>query len=221
LSGPDRYQRFPVEVDIIELLPDLEYRVLYGGQGDLWADFIEMTPIEVMVPVAIYEAKSLSSDYAASAAASDALCRDLQRGNGEPARAATPSMEHPPGKNALIYGPYARLIPGKYRARFSLKDGRPLAEGGDLGGTERNSILDDDTVARVATLEVLANGRTLASREITGTDFQTAGEYQPLDVDFAAGEPLRDVEYRVLYAGNGTLCVDRVSVSYLYGLEDK
>jgi uncharacterized membrane protein len=212
LAGPDRYQRFPVEVDVKDLLPDLEYRILYGGQGDLWADFIEVTPIEVALPAADYEAERLPSDYPASAAGGD------EQASGGQARVATPSMEHPAGKNALIYGPYARLIPGHYRARFSLKVEDPVQ------GVNRS-----DVAYLVATLQVLANGRTLASRDIAAMDFQAARSYQLFDVEFAADEPLTDVEYRVLYgstaggqgsypsADNETLWVDRVSVFYLYG----
>ena len=137
-----------------------------------------------------YEAEDLSSDLDAPAVA------DPQASRGQ-ARIATPASIRPDGKTALVFGPYADLPPGKYRAEFILK-------------TDRT-----DRAERVATVDVFTHkdGYPRATREILGTDFAAADRYQPFAIEFESDKPLEDLEYRVQYGGVGTLGLDAVRVT--------
>ena len=129
-----------------------------------------------------YEAEDLKSDLDAPAVP------DGQASRGQ-ARLATPaSAARADGKTALVFGPYADLPPGKYRAEFILK-------------TDRT-----DRAERVATVDVFTHkdGYPRATREILGTDFATADRYQPFAIEFESDKPLEDLEFRVQYGGVGT-----------------
>ena len=137
-----------------------------------------------------YEAEDLSSDLDAPAVP------DPQASRGK-ARIATPASLRGDGKTALGFGPYTDLPPGKYRAEFMLK-------------TDRN-----DRSERVATVDVFTHndGYPRAEREILGTDFAAANRYQPFAIEFESDKPLEDLEFRVQYAGVGTLGLDAVQVT--------
>jgi hypothetical protein len=137
-----------------------------------------------------YEAEEMSSDLDAPAVA------DPQASRGQ-ARIATPASIGPDGKTALVFGPYADLPPGKYRAEFILK-------------TDRT-----DRAERVATVDVFTHkdGYARATREIPGTDFAAPDRYQPFAIEFESDKPLEDLEYRVQYGGVGTLGLDAVRVT--------
>ncbi|MCU0500673.1 MAG: DUF2079 domain-containing protein [Anaerolineae bacterium] len=137
-----------------------------------------------------YEAEEMSSDLDAPAVA------DPQASRGQ-ARMATPASIGPDGKTALVFGPYADLPPGKYRAEFILK-------------TDRT-----DRAERVATVDVFTHkdGYARATREIPGTDFAAPDRYQPFAIEFESDKPLEDLEYRVQYGGVGTLGLDAVRVT--------
>jgi hypothetical protein len=137
-----------------------------------------------------YEAEDMSSDLDAAAGP------DPQASRGQ-ARLATPASLRGDGKTALVFGPYADLPPGKYRAEFILKTDRA------------------DRTDRVATVDVFTHkdGYPRATREILGTDFQAANRYQPFAIEFESDKPLEDLEFRVQYGGVGTLGLDAVQVT--------
>jgi hypothetical protein len=137
-----------------------------------------------------YEAEDLKSDLDAPAVP------DPQASRGQ-ARLATPASLRGDGKTALVFGPYADLPPGKYRAEFILK-------------TDRT-----DRAERVATVDVFTHkdGYPRATREILGTDFAAADRYQPFAIEFESDKPLEDLEFRVQYGGVGTLGLDAVQVT--------
>ena len=127
-----------------------------------------------------YEAEDLKSDLDAPAVP------DGQASRGQ-ARIATPASLRGDGKTALVFGPYADLPPGKYRAEFILK-------------TDRT-----DRAEQVATVDVFTHkdGYPRATREILGTDFAAADRYQPFAIEFESDKPLEDLEFRVQYGGRG------------------
>jgi uncharacterized membrane protein len=137
-----------------------------------------------------YEAEDLKSDLDAP------VVPDPQASRGQ-ARIATPASLRGDGKTALVFGPYADLPPGKYRAEFILK-------------TDRT-----DRTERVATIDVFTHkdGYPRAEREILGTDFAAANRYQPFAIEFESDKPLEDLEFRVQYSGVGTLGLDAVQVT--------
>lgn len=104
------------------------------------------------------------------------------------------------GRNAAIYGPYASLLPGKYRVTYRLKLDTPSL-----------------TQGRVATADVFstAMGGALAGRDISVGDFAVPGEYQDFTLDVEIPQALDDVEYRVLYDGPERLWIDAVEVTPL------
>jgi hypothetical protein len=97
----------------------------------------------------------------------------------------------------LAFGTLPAYPTGSYVAGFRLKlDGAPPPGG-------------------VAVVDVSADrGRTvLARREIAGTEFRRRGAYEEFDVAWSIDAPTR-VEFRIYYAGRGTLAADRVYVSF-------
>jgi hypothetical protein len=99
----------------------------------------------------------------------------------------------------LLFGPYAQMQPGRYRATYRLN----LAESGLAG--------------RVATIDIFSHvvGGPLAAADLYAGDFGDPGQYQDFVVAFEIREPLSAVEFRVLHSGLGTLATDGVHVEYV------
>ncbi len=136
-----------------------------------------------------FEAEDLPGNYGRRNLADPAA-------SGGQARVGQPDLPHEAGKNALVYGPYDTLSPGKYRVIFWLKLAGPPAAG------------------KVATLDVFSNtaGGELAATDVTAADFKPGGQYQPFAVDLETGQTWTDLEYRVVYENKGQLWVDRVEI---------
>lgn len=100
---------------------------------------------------------------------------------------------------ALLFGPYVKMQPGRYRVTYRLK------------------LVESSLVGRVATIDVFSHtaGGPLAGAELDAVRFLKPGEYQDFHVEFELKEPLPDVEYRVLHSGLGTLAADIVRVTFL------
>ena len=95
-----QYQNFVLDLNLQQEYNDLEFRVLYKGLGDLWADAIDVVPIKVAAPVL------------------DAPV---------PVQPAGPNGASS-GRVLAQTDPEA-LIPGMYRAEFSLtSDGQPVGK---------------------------------------------------------------------------------------------
>lgn len=137
-----------------------------------------------------YEAEDLASDLGAALA-------DRQASAGA-ARIVTPASPRVEGRSALAYGPYTDLPPGKYRVAYALK-------------TDRVGV--DERVATVDVFTHRDGGPPRAMREITGREFDTADRYQVFDLEFESDKPLEDLEFRVFYAGQGTLGLDVIRVT--------
>ena len=90
---------------------------------------------------------------------------------------------------ALRYGPYQRLAAGTYRIRFDVR-----AEG--------EGVNDFGTVDVVA-----AGGKVLASAQVT------AAGAQQVTLAFSARDMMRDVEFRVISSGNGTITFYQAELS--------
>lgn len=182
----DDYEGISVDVEIPRALDDVEYRVLYSGPERLWADRIEVTPLQAVIPIATYEAERLPGD---SQIVSDA------QASREAARAAEGATV---GK-AMVYGPYASLIPGRYRVTFALR------------------LVESAPAGRVATVDVYSStaGGPLAARDIEASEFAGSEGYQEFTLDFEVPWALGDVEYRLVARGSAHLMADRVQVSYL------
>jgi hypothetical protein len=140
-----------------------------------------------------FEAEGLSSDFNSSQSP------DIQASDGS-ARVVDRSTSHAEGKNAAIYGPYASLLPGRYRVSYRLKLDTPSSRRGPLASVDVFST---------------ALGGALAGQEVLVEDFIAPGQYQDFVFDLEIGKPLDDVEYRVLYDGPERLWVDAVEVTPL------
>ena len=112
---------------------------------------------------------------------------------------ALPGIHVDGGKEGLVYGPYASLLPGAYRVTYRLKH-----DGSVTPGT-------------IATLDVFSNsaGGALASRDVQTSDFSAEGHYQDLILDLETQQRYDDLEFRVLYKGLGTLAADTIRVTPL------
>jgi len=138
-----------------------------------------------------YEAEDLFGDLA------DTSVADAEASGGK-ARVASPAMRRADGKAGLVFGPYTDLPPGKFRVEYRLKtDTAPRDE-------------------RLATLDVFTfrdGGLPRAAREIRGTEFGAVNQYQTFDLEFESDQSLEDVEFRVQYAGRGTLWLDYIYIT--------
>ncbi len=140
-----------------------------------------------------YEAEMLGSDLEAAVVADPAA-------SGGRARLATPTSWREDGKAALAFGPYTDLPAGRYRVEYVLRSDRS-------GQSER-----------VATVDVFTHhdgGIPRAAREITGSEFAASDTYQRFALEFETDRPLADLEFRVMYAGLGTLSLDAIIVTPL------
>jgi hypothetical protein len=139
------------------------------------------------------EAEDLSSDFVFSMAPDD-------QASGGHARVVAASPPHADGKNALTFGPYASLLPGKYRVSYRLKLDTPSSRQG-----------------QIATIDVFSTalGGALAGQDIKIQDLETPGQYESFTLDVEIPEALDDVEYRVLYDGPEKLWADAVDVTPL------
>jgi uncharacterized membrane protein len=183
----EQYVGMPVDLELRESWPDLEYRILYHGMGTLSADRVRLLPVAVALPAGRFEAEDASGDPAFDVIEDESASGGKARYSG---REAAPS--------SIIEIAVGGLLPGAYRADFILKSAS--GEASD----------------RVATLDVLSEGNAIASRELTTGDFAATGSYESLGVEFGADRPLFDVVLRVRAAGGRELWADAVEVVYKY-----
>jgi uncharacterized membrane protein len=139
------------------------------------------------------EAESLPSDFTGPSEQDNAA-------SGGQARVADWALPHLEARSAAVYGPYASLLPGKYRVSFRLK----LEPGSARHG-------------KVATVDIFSTtmGGALAGQNIAVQDFASPGRYQDFSVEVEIPKTLDDLEYRVLYAGPERLWVDVVEITPL------
>jgi len=140
----------------------------------------------------------LTARFEAEALPGDLKAPDLpSQGTSEGvARRITPDLVNASGRTAIVFGPYARLYPGKYRVNFLMKvEGNPGS--GPLATVDVFSHLD---------------GYPRAVREVTAADFARPGEYQPIALEFDLGQTLDDVEFRAMYGGSGEVWLDAIEV---------
>jgi uncharacterized membrane protein len=189
-AAPGQWQAFNLEVEIPRAMDDLEYRVLYTGPEKLLVDSVEIIPMQATIPVASYEAEELPGN-------SDVVTDSVASNSG--ARSGSSSPHVSGGSEALVFGPFARLIPGKYRAIYALR----LPEEGLSGPAA--SI---DVFSKTA-------GGPLAVREIDASAFKDPTNYERFTLDFETRQPWTDLEFRVFPSGDGSVLVDNIQVSYL------
>jgi len=139
------------------------------------------------------EAEDLLSDFTSPPA------QDGQASGGR-ARVADGSLPHAEGRSAATYGPYAALLPGKYRVSYRLKLDGPSSRQGQLAAVDVFST---------------AMGGALAGQSILVQDFVASGQYQDFSMDVEIPRALEDVEYRALYNGPERLWVDSVEITPL------
>jgi uncharacterized membrane protein len=139
-----------------------------------------------------YEAENQPGDYGRHNQADPSA-------SGGMARVGRPDLPHDPGKNGLVYGPYAPLLPGKYRVIFWLK------------------LTGAPATGKIATLDVFSSaaGGPLAGTDVPAADFKPGDQYQPFVVDLETDRTWSDLEYRVNYAGKGQLWVDYIQIEPL------
>lgn len=92
----------------------------------------------------------------------------------------------------MVYGPYATLYQGRYRAVFRMKAGAR-------------------TDLPVAVVDVVSEygKKVLAVANVRGTDFPEAGQWMEIELPFeVAGHVMHGVEFRVEYLGGADVSVD-------------
>ncbi|MEI2692560.1 MAG: hypothetical protein V9H69_23690 [Anaerolineae bacterium] len=119
----------------------------------------------------------------------------------------SPALAAPPAEPlAVVAGPYATVIPGRYRVDFRLK----LA---DAPATDQLAAIID-IFSYAAGGQVVQHG--ISAAEFAARDAAASGEpYHTFSLEFQTDRLLNDVEFRVLHTGLGALAVDRVALVYL------
>jgi uncharacterized membrane protein len=146
-----------------------------------------------LLNAAHWEAEDLHSNFSAPPVADPSA-------SGGRARMVDAGAAHEEGKDAVTFGPYTALEPGRYRVSFLLKTDQPP------GGAQPVATVDVFSTALAGTLGQL---------DVRGADFTTPGAYQSFSFEFTVSKPLDDVEYRVMYHGPGRLWADAIDVTWL------
>ncbi len=189
------YQPMTVPFEVSEPLDNVEYRVVYAGNAELWLDEIEIVPLAYATQR--YEAEALPGNIGAPEvrnATDPAASR-------ETARRAEPTMlSDDSAGDFVLYGPYARLEPGRYTVDFRIRS--------DVA--ERDEVADETPIAYV---DVVAEGSTevLARRTLNARDVRDS--YQTVTLPVEVTQALANVEYRVFYYGAATLWVDTITLN--------
>jgi uncharacterized membrane protein len=138
----------------------------------------------------------------------------------------SPALTEPAAEPvAVVAGPYATLIPGRYRADFRLRltdapevdqlaaiiDVFSHAAGGQVvqHGISAAEFAARNAEGDASAAPSAASGQALS---MTGTG---EGPFHTFSLEFQTDRLLNDVEFRVLHTGLGTLAVDTVAVEYL------
>jgi len=116
---------------------------------------------------------------------------------------------------AVVSGPYATVIPGRYRVDYRLRLAEPPAGEGLVGIIDVFSFAAGGQMAQhgISTEEFAARDAS-ADLSMTGTT-GSSGPYHTFSLEFQTDRLLNDVEFRVLHTGLGALAVDTVAVKYL------
>jgi hypothetical protein len=103
-------------------------------------------------------------------------------------------------RSAAIFGPYAELLPGKYRVSYRLKLDSSSSRSGPI-----------------ATVDVFSTalGGALAAQDVMVQEFVTPGQWQDINLEVEIPGTVDDLEYRVLYTGPEKLLVDSVEITPL------
>jgi hypothetical protein len=123
----------------------------------------------------------------------------------------------------VVSGPYATVIPGRYRVDFRLRLAEPPAGDGLVGIVDVFSFAAGGLIAQhgisaeeFAARNAAAAGDALAPGGLSMTDKTgSGGQYHTLSLEFQTDRLLNDVEFRVLHTGLGALAVDTVAVERL------
>lgn len=119
----------------------------------------------------------------------------------------SPALAEPAAEPfAVVAGPYATVIPGRYRVDFRLR----LA---DAPSTDQLAAIVD-VFSYAAGGQVVQHG--ISAAEFAARDSAAPEEsYHTVSLEFQTDRLLNDVEFRVLHTGLGELAVDTVAVAYL------
>ena len=139
--------------------------------GTLAADTIRVTPVKVAIPVLSYEA------------------------------AASPVTSASQSANRLLAETESTaLIPGKYRALFTL---------------EATQAGNSAPAGRIEVVSPTAGG-PLAEWTLTTNDFAAPNQAQPFVLDFRIDKPWPDITVRVFDGGCDMVKVNRIDLQYLF-----
>ncbi|MBE2232399.1 MAG: DUF2079 domain-containing protein [Anaerolinea sp.] len=118
---------------------------------------------------------------------------------------------------AVVSGPYATVIPGRYRVDYRLRLAEPPAGEGPVAIVDVFSFAAGGQMAQhgISTEEFAARDASApGGLSMTGTT-GSSGPYHTFSLEFQTDRLLNDVEFRVLHTGLGALAVDSVAVKYL------
>ena len=118
---------------------------------------------------------------------------------------------------AVVSGPYATVIPGRYRVDYRLRLAEPPAGEGPVAIVDVFSFAAGGQMAQhgISTEEFAARDASApGGLSMTGTT-GSSGPYHTFSLEFQTDRLLNDVEFRVLHTGLGALAVDTVAVKYL------
>jgi hypothetical protein len=200
---------------LLPLVVSGEYGLLAGQDGVL---LLQRGADTANNPQALAELGSVTYDAVDLLSSPDMLTVDDPAARSGQAR-LSPALAQPLAEPfAVVSGPYATVIPGRYRVDFRLK----LAE---APATDQLAAIVD-VFSYAAGGQVVQHGISAAEfvgRDAAGdqggasADLSMTGSkpYHTFSLEFQTDRLLNDVEFRVLHTGLGALTADTIVVNYL------
>lgn len=190
-SEAGRYHDFYLYFDLDEW-KRLEFRTYFYKKTNVWVEKIVASFADQKQPGSYFEAEELLGDTG------EVIMDPLD--SGKKAIFAD-SIVH--SLDYLIYGPYRKYLPGRYRVFYKIKI--------DQSGSKEEGVSLKD----IATIDVTSDSdrHILASRSLNSSDFKS-GDYHLIPLDFNLDRE-NELSFRVKFAKKINIWVDKVKINSL------
>jgi len=160
----------------------LEFRIIYYGNGKLWADYIYLLCRSEKDPALYYEAENLyhigKEIYDKNASADSAV---YARKGKDPAA-------------DIVFGPYRRYRPGRYKIGFRLKAKEKI----------------NKPICTIKAVIACSN-IILAKKTLTGRDFLSKNKYEYHYITIDLENPCV-LEFKLQFKGNTDIYIDNIKI---------
>ncbi|MEM4723830.1 MAG: DUF2079 domain-containing protein [Candidatus Hadarchaeum sp.] len=130
------------------------------------------------------------------------------------ARLSPALADFPKDPLTVVSGPYATVIPGRYRVDFRLRLAEPLVANGLVAIIDVFSYAAGGLLAQhgISAEEFVMRDAAALNNE---SNITRKGLYHTFSLEFEIDQLLNDVEFRVFHTGLGALAIDTIAITYL------